>query len=47
MVKMIELLLLVTLPIKSAWSFSGISQKIDNLPHITSYSLGSNYPKTV
>ena len=45
MVKKIELL--ATLPIKRAWSFSGISQRIDNLAHITSYSLGSNYPKTV
>ena len=47
MVKKIEQLLLATLPIKRAWSFSGISQQIDNLAHITSYSLGSNYPKTV
>ena len=44
MVKKIEQLLLATLPIKRAW---GISQRIDNLAHITSYSLGSNYPKTV
>ena len=44
MVKKVEQLLLVTLPIKRTWSFSGISQWIDNL---TSYSLGSNYPKTV
>ena len=47
MVKKIEQLLLLTLPIKRAWSFSGISQRIDNLAHITSYSLRSNYPKTV
>ena len=47
MVKKIGQLLLVTLPIKRAWSFSGISQRIDNLAHITSYSLGSNYPKTI
>ena len=39
----------MTLPIKKAWSFLGtcILQRIDNLAHITSYSLGSNYPKTV
>ena len=47
MVKKIDLLLLVTMPINRAWSISGISQRIDNLAHITSYSLGSNYPKTV
>ena len=47
MVMKIEKLLLVTLPIQRAWSFSGISQRIDNLANITSYSLGSNYPKTV
>ena len=47
MVKKIEQLLLVTLPLKMAWSFLGISQWIDILAHITSYSLGSNYPKTV
>ena len=47
MVKKIEQLLLVTLPLKKAWSFLSISQRIDNLAHITSYSLGSNYPKTV
>ena len=47
MVKKIEQLLLLTLPIKRAWSFSGILQRIDNLAHITSYSMGSNYPKTV
>ena len=47
MVKKIEQLLLVTLPIKREWSFSGISQRIDNLAHIKSYSLGSNYPTTV
>ena len=47
MVKKIKQLLLVTLPIKRVWSFSSISQWIDNLAHITSYSLGSNYPKTV
>ena len=47
MVKKIEQLLLVTLPIKRVWSFSGISQRIDKKAHITSYSLGSNYPKTV
>ena len=47
MVKKIEQLLLVTLPIERVWSFSGISQWIDKLAHITSYSLGSNYPKTV
>ena len=27
---------------KKAWSFSSISQWIDNFAHITSYSLGSN-----
>ena len=44
----IKQLLLVTLPMKRAWSFSIISQRIDNWHmHITSYSLGSNYPKTV
>ena len=47
MVKKIEQLLLVTLLIKRAWSFSGISQRMDNLADITSYSLGSNYLKTV
>ena len=47
MVKKIEQLLLVTLTLKMEWSFLGISQRIDNLAHITSYSLGSNYPKTV
>ena len=30
MVKKIEQLLLLTLPIKRAWSFLGISQRIDN-----------------
>ena len=34
MVMKIEKLLLVTLPIQRAWSFSGISQWIDNL-HIS------------
>ena len=46
MAKKIKQLLLVTLAIKMAWSFSSISQRIDNLAHITSYSLGSNYPKS-
>ena len=36
MVKKIEQLLLVTLPIKRAWSFSGISQQIDN-SHISHF----------
>ena len=44
MVKKTEQLLLVTLLIKRAWSFPGILQLIDN---ITSYSMGSNYLKTV
>ena len=35
MVKKMEQLLLVILPIKRAWSFSGILQWIDNLAHIT------------
>ena len=47
MVKKIKQLFLMTMAIKRAWSFLGISQRIDNLAHITSYSLGSNYPKTV
>ena len=47
MVEKIEQLLLVILLIERAWSFSGISQWIDKLAHITPYSLGSNYPKTV
>ena len=47
MVKKIDQLLLVTMPIKKAWSISGILQRIDKKAHITSYSLGSNYPKTV
>ena len=47
MVKNIKQLLLVTLPIKRAWSFSSILQWIDNLAHIISYSSGLNYPKTV
>ena len=42
MVKKIEQLLLVIPPIKRAWSFTGILQQIDNLAHVTSYSLGSN-----
>ena len=44
MVKKMEQLLLVTLPNKNAWSFSGISQRIDDLAHITSYSLGKKLP---
>ena len=32
---------------KKVWSFSGISQRIEILAHITCCSLGSNYPKTV
>ena len=32
---------------KRVWLFSGISQQIDILAHITCCSLGSNYPKTV
>ena len=47
MVKKIEQLLLVTLPIKRVWSFSGILQRLDKLAHNTSYSLRPNYPKTV
>ena len=34
-------------PTKWAWPFSGISQRIDNFAQTPSYSLGSNYPKTV
>ena len=34
-------------PTKWAWPFSGILQRIDNFAQTPSYSLGSNYPKTV
>ena len=37
----------VALPIKRAWSFLGCLQRIGNLAHILSCSLGSYYPITV
>ena len=37
-------MLKVVLPMKRAWSFSGCSQRIRNLAHISSCSLGSYYP---
>ena len=42
MVKKIEQLFLVILPIKRAWSLSGVLQWVDNnyLAHITSYPWG-------
>ena len=37
----------VVLPMKRVWSFLGCLQRIGNLAHISSCSLGSYYPITV
>ena len=47
MVQKIGQLLVTALLIKRVWLFSGVSQRIETLAHITCCSFGSNYSKTV